>query len=312
MKKEVHINEQLFVCSSAVKVRSVELKAGDSLQTHREKIAKIILDDMYQFVGLLDAGGILLEVNRAALEGAGIKLEDIQGKPFWEARWWQVSQETAQRQKEVCRLAAQGEFIRYDVEIYGQSGGDETIIIDYSLIPVKDDSGQVVFLLAEGRNITEKKKADAEIARKSQELQELLNRVSELDELKNQFFANVSHELRTPLALILGPAEKILSEGDYLQDLHRRDLQVIRRNASTLLKHVNDLLDISKIDADKMAVSYAQADLADLVKLACGHFDALAPERKIRFACSAPDSLPAEIDPIKIERVILNLLSNAF
>jgi PAS domain S-box-containing protein len=312
MKNEIHINRQLFERAASIKVRSVELKAEDSVQTHREKLAKIILDDMYQFVGLLDARGRLLEVNRAALEGAGIRLEDIQGKPFWEARWWQVSRETAQRQKEVCSLAAKGEFIRYDVEIYGQSGGDDTIIIDYSLIPVKDNSGKVVFLLAEGRNITEKKKADAEIARKNQELSELLARIKELDELKSQFFANVSHELRTPLTLILGPAEKILKEGAYLQDLHRRDLGVIKRNASTLLKHVNDLLDISKLDADKLAVSYAHSDLADLARLVCGHFDALAPERKISFACETPDTLPAEIDPDKIERVILNLLSNAF
>jgi PAS domain S-box-containing protein len=312
MKNEIHINRQLFERAASVKVRSVELKADDSLQAHREKLARIILDDMYQFVGLLDAQGRLLEVNRAALEGAGIRLEDIQGKPFWEARWWQVSQETAQRQKEVCSQAAKGEFVRYDVEIYGQSGGDGTIIIDYSLIPVKDNSGKVVFLLAEGRNITEKKKADAEIARKNQELSELFARIKELDELKSQFFANVSHELRTPLTLILGPAEQILKEGAYLQDPHRRDLGVIKRNASTLLKHVNDLLDISKLDADKLGVSYAHSDLAALARLVCGHFDALAPERKITFACDTPDTLAAEIDPDKIERVMLNLLSNAF
>jgi PAS domain S-box-containing protein len=312
MKNNIHINHHLFSKSALIKVRSVELKADDTLQAHREKIAKIILDDMYQFVGLLDVEGRLLEVNRAALEGAGIELEDIQGKPFWEARWWQVSQETVQRQKEVCKQAAQGEFIRYDVEIFGRSGGDETIVIDYSLIPVKDNNGKVVFLLAEGRNITEKKKADAEIARKNQELSELLTRIRELDELKNQFFANVSHELRTPLALILGPAERMLNEGAYLQDLHRRDLRVIKRNAATLLKHVNDLLDISKLDADKMAVNYANTDLAKLAKMVCGHFDALAPERKISFACTTPEALPAELDPDKVERVILNLLSNAF
>jgi PAS domain S-box-containing protein len=312
MKNEIQIDRRLFKHAASVNVRSVELRADDDLQTHREKIAKIILDDMYQFVGLLDTQGRLIEVNRAALVGAGIKLEDIQGKPFWEARWWQVSRETVQRQKEVCGLAAQGEFIRYDVEVYGQNDGDETIIIDYSLVPVRDNKGNVVFLLAEGRNITEKKKADAEIARKNQEQQQLLERIKELDELKSQFFANVSHELRTPLTLILGPAEKILSEGEYLQDLHRRDLHVIKRNAATLLKHVNDLLDISKLDAEKMAVSYAAIDLAKLTQLVCGHFDALAPERHISFAVDTPDTLDAEIDPDKIERVILNLLSNAF
>jgi len=302
----------LFEHSVALKVRSVTLRSDDSLQAHREKLAKIILDDMYQFVALLDANGMLLEVNRAALEGAGIMLEDIQGKPFWHARWWQVSEETMQRQKDVCARAAQGEFIRYDEEIYGQSGGDETIIIDYSLIPVKDDGGRVVFLLAEGRNITEKKKADAEIARKNRELQQLLDRVKELDEIKSGFFANVSHELRTPLALILGPSEKTLAEGDYLKQEHRQNLTVVKRNAATLLKHVNDLLDISKLDAGKMVANYAEADLARLIRATAGHFDALAPERGIRFVVDAPEALAAQVDPDKVERVVLNLLSNAF
>ncbi len=306
------VADHLFERSASLRVRSVTLQAQDSIQTHREKLAKIILDDMYQFVGLLDAKGMLLEVNRAALEGAGIRLEDIQGKPFWHARWWQVSQETMDRQKVVCERAAQGEFIRYDVEIYGQAGGDETIIIDYSLIPVKDDAGQVVFLLAEGRNITEKKKADAEIARKNTELQQLLDRVKELDEIKSQFFANVSHELRTPLALILGPTERTLAEGDYLKDAHRHNLAVVRRNAATLLKHVNDLLDISKLDAGKMVASYAETDLARLLRVVAGHFDALALERGIRFVVNGPGTMKAQVDPDKVERVVLNLLSNAF
>lgn len=312
MTNQIAINSRLFQHSSTLQVRSVELDVEDDLQTHREKLAKIILDDMYQFVGLLDAEGTLLEVNRAALEGAGIKLEDIQGKPFWEARWWQVSADTVKRQKEVCQLAAAGEFVRYDVEIYGRSGGDDTIIIDYSLFPVSDNAGRVVFLLAEGRNITEKTRADAEIARKGQELEQLLGKIRELDELKSQFFANISHELRTPLALILGPTERILIDSQGLSTTHRRDLEVVRRNATTLLKHVNDLLDISKLDADKMTTSYAHSDLAELVRMVSAHFDALAPDRNINFVIDTPARFPAEVDPDKIERIVLNLLSNAF
>ncbi|TNC49434.1 PAS domain S-box protein [Rubellimicrobium rubrum] len=303
---------QLFDPSSAIRVREVELLEEDNFHRLREKLARIVMDEMYQFVGLLDANARLLEVNRAALEGAGIRLEDIRGKPFWEARWWTVSKDTMAEQQEACRRAAAGEFVRYDVEIYGRASGEETIIIDYSLIPVRDREGRVVFLLAEGRNITEKKQGEAEIARKNQELQQLLDRVRELDEIKSQFFANVSHELRTPLALILGPTEKMLMEGDNLTAAQRRDIEVVRRNASMLLKHVNDLLDLSKLDAGKMEVSYGRGDLAQLLRAMAGHFEALAPQRHIRFVVEAPDSIPAEIDADKVERVVLNLLSNAF
>lgn len=298
--------------SASVTVRDVELSPADSAQRRREKLARVVLDEMYQFVALLDIDGLLLEVNRAALEGGGIRLEDIRGKSFWTARWWTISPDTQERLKKAVAKAGQGEFVRYDVEVYGSAHGSETIIIDFSLVPVRDLEGRVVFLLAEGRNITEKKKAEAEIARKNEELQLLLDRVRELDELKSQFFANISHELRTPLALILGPAEKILAESDHLSELERRDIEVIRRNAATLLKLVNDLLDLAKLDAGKAEVRYANVDAVRIARVVGSHFETLAAQRGIAFAVAAPASIPAQLDPEKLERVLLNLLSNAF
>jgi PAS domain S-box-containing protein len=187
-------NRQLFAHSNSLRLREVTLSAADDLQTHREKLARIVLDEMYQFVGLLDANGNTLEINRAALEGAGIRLDDIQGTPFWEARWWQVSKETEAYQRELVRRAGTGEFVRSDIEIYGQAAGEETIIIDFSMLPVRDENGRVVFLLPEGRNITAKKRAEAEIARKNQELERLLDKVRHLDQLKSDFFTNESVE----------------------------------------------------------------------------------------------------------------------
>ena len=191
------------------RVGAVTLHAGDDAQTRREKLARVVLDQMYQFVGLLDAEGTTLEINRAALDGAGLALDRIRGKPFWEARWFQVSRETVEQQRDFVRRARSGEFIRCDLEIYGQAAGDETIVVDFSLLPVRDTAGRVAFLLAEGRNITAKKRAEAEVARKNAELQRLLDQVRQLDRLRSDLFANVSHELRTPLTLILGPAEDL-------------------------------------------------------------------------------------------------------
>jgi len=291
--------------ADSIQVGSVRLQRAESPQQHREKLARIILDEMYQFVALLDTQGILLEVNRAALEGGGIQLEDILGKPFWETHWWTISKATQLELQDAIRRAADGEFIRYDVEVYGGAGGSETIIADFSIIPVKDQTGQVVFLLPEGRNITEKKRVEAEVARKNQELKEL-------DEIKSQFFANVSHELRTPLTLILGPVEQILAGTEPLAGSQRRALETVRRNASTLLKHVNDLLDVAKLEATKMVTNYARVDLATLVRVVAAHFDAIARQKQITFDVQTPAQLPAEADPEKLERVVLNLLSNAF
>lgn len=306
------INNQLFNGTTSLRVRDVVLRATDDFQTHREKIARILLDELYEFVGLLDASGMTLEINRAALEGAGIELDEIQGKPFWDARWWAVSEETRDLQKELVRRAGEGEFIRCDVEIYGQAAGDQSIIIDYSLLPIRDSNGEIVFLLAEGRNITDKKRAEAEIARKNEELQKLLDRVRQLDGAKSNFFANVSHELRTPLTLILGPTESLLATGTNLTELQRRDLEVVQRNALTLLRHVNSLLDLAKVDAGKMILNYVKMDLTRFIRTVAAHFDALAPQRLISYVVVTPERLEAEIDPEKFEDILLNVLSNAF
>jgi PAS domain S-box-containing protein len=306
------LSAQLFAEDAVLNLKDVALSQSDAPQTFREKLARIILDEMYQFVGLLDVDGMTLEINRAALEGAGIQLNDIQGRPFWEARWWQVCSETREKQRELCGRAAHGEFIRCDIEIYGRSSGEETIVIDFSLIPVRDQLGRIVFLLAEGRDITEKKAAEAELARKNKDLERLLDQVRQLDQLKSDLFANVSHELRTPLALILGPTESMLAGSANLSEVQRRDLGVIRHNAATLLKHVNDLLDLSKLDAAKMTMDYGDIDLSQLVRTVAAHFDALAPQRTISYVIVTPDVVRAEIDAEKLERVLLNLLSNAF
>ena len=143
------------------------------------------------------------------------------------------------------------------------------------------------------------------------ELAGLYEKTKELEQLKTQFFANVSHELRTPLALIIGPTEKLLAAGD-VDERARHDLETIARNARTLSKHVDELLDLSRLEAGKMPVSYAAVDLARLVRVTAAHFDGLAAERRIRFAAEVPEDVRAEVDPQKVQRVVLNLLSNAF
>src|SRR5690242_12176849 len=80
-------------------VKGVVLDANDDVDVRRQKMARIILDSMYQFLGLLDIDGTVLEINRAALDGAGVCLEHVVGRPFWQARWWAVSEEVRDRVK---------------------------------------------------------------------------------------------------------------------------------------------------------------------------------------------------------------------
>jgi signal transduction histidine kinase len=159
---------------------------------------------------------------------------------------------------------------------------------------------------------------EVEIYRRAQEIQEANRRLREanqrldrLDQVKTAFFANVSHELRTPLALILGPAEALRASPD-LPEPTRRAFDLIARNAALLRQHVDDLLDVSKLEAGRMRLEYREVDLAALLRRAAGNFESLAQGRGIALAVEAEGALPAQIDPGMVERVVLNLLSNAF
>jgi PAS domain S-box-containing protein len=296
-----------------INIRGTEISPGDTRELYRQKIARVTLDAMVQFVGLLDAHGNVLEINSVALDAVGIALSDVEGKPFWTTFWWQVSDEINVTLRESIARAASGEFVRWDTSIYGRAGGKETIIIDASLCPVLDDSGKVVFICAEGRDITEKKAQERLIEQQNKDLQTLLERIRELDEIKSQFFANVSHELRTPLALIIGPADRLANSDSTMSPSQRQESALlIGRNARMLLKHVNDLLDVSKLDAGKLKIELRNIDLSALTRLVVSNFELLAEERNISILVETQDDVVASVDPEKIQRVLMNLLSNAF
>ena len=139
----------------------------------------------------------------------------------------------------------------------------------------------------------------------------LYQRIKDLDERKTQFFTNVSHDLRTPLALIFGPAETLLAD-ETLCPAQRHTVGIIERNAQTLLKYVNELLDISWLETGNMPLTLAQVDLVRLMQLTAAYFDNLSRERQIRLVVDTPPVLVVVIDAEKIQRVLFNLLSNAF
>jgi PAS domain S-box-containing protein len=217
------IIHQPFSEGLVLHVRDVTLSATDDPQTQREKLARIILNEMYQFVGLLDVNGMLLESNRTSLEAIGIQLDDVRGRAFWETRWWAVSPETRATLRDLIRRASQGEFVRCDFEVYGQATGDGTIIVDFSLMPVRDQNGNVVFLLPEGRNITEKKRAEAEIARKNEELeasrQLICRQRDELQILYDKLTAEQKVSERLLLNLLPSPiAERLKARPELVAD----------------------------------------------------------------------------------------------
>ncbi len=145
------------------------------------------------------------------------------------------------------------------------------------------------------------------------QLQESNIKLKSLDELKTQFFANVNHELRTPLTLMLAPLKAIL-EGRMgkLTPALKDTLETIQRNGYKLLKLINNLLDLSKLEEGKMRLKLKVVNLVDFIPPILASVKPMADQRQIRlYYQHPPHSVEVTLDPDQFEKVLFNLLSNA-
>lgn len=135
-------------------------------------------------------------------------------------------------------------------------------------------------------------------------------RIRELDRLKIKFLTNLSHEFRTPISLILGPVDTLLAQQNEKTYGH---LQMIRRNAKRLLNLVNQLLDFRKMEEQELKLQESEGELVSFVKETCDSFKDLSERKKISFCFNSQiDQLHTSFDHDKLERIIFNVLSNAF
>jgi len=145
----------------------------------------------------------------------------------------------------------------------------------------------------------------------NEKISQLYEKSVEAERLKTHFFTNVSHELRTPLTLIVNPVSELLKKGKFDKNI-RYDLELIQRNANVLYRRVTDLLDISKLEAHQMTLNYSRVDLVENTRLITSYFDSIAKSNKIQYLVQLPDKLIVELDTEKYQRILQNLLSNAF
>jgi len=138
-----------------------------------------------------------------------------------------------------------------------------------------------------------------------------LTKMQEMERLKSNFFANISHEFRTPLTLILSPLEDMY-DGSFKGDF-KNQYRTMIRNAERLLRLINQLLDLSKLESGNMKVETSRLDLIDFLKPIFSSFDSYASKKQLRYSFDySEEPLMVYFDPDKLEKVITNLLSNAF
>ena len=202
-------------------------------------------------------------------------------------------------------------------------------------LPVPSAAGEVLFILHRVEDVTDLVRASElgeelrgrtremeqevllrsrELDAANRELREANARLGELDAAKTEFFSNVSHEFRTPLTLMLGPLEDALDDAsEPAGPRQRARLELARDNALRLLKLVNALLEFSRIEAGRARASFAALDLAGLTAELAGMFQSAADRAGLRLVVDCPPlSEPAWVDRDMWEKVVPNLVSNAF
>ncbi len=218
---------------------------------------------------------------------------------------------------------------RYDIR--GPDGSFHTKHWSPKNLPVLSPSGEVLYILHRVEDVTElvqatelgeelrgKKRAmerevitrSRELADANRELRRVNAKLGELDAAKTAFFSNVSHEFRTPLTLMLGPIEEALHQE---VPLGGESLRVVQRSAVRMSRLVNSLLDFSRLEAGRLQARFESTDLAELTAGLAGSFHSLIEAAGMSLVVDCPRLRgPAFVDRSQWEKVVSNLLSNAF
>lgn len=268
---------------------AITRKKTELLLLQSERKFRAIFDQTFEFIGLLKPDGTVIEANNTILEFAGMKREDVIGTPLWETPWWSYDVNMQEKLKLAIAEARIGNFVRFESEHPDKNG--QMMAVDFSLKPVLDDDGQVVLLIPEGRDISEKKEAE--------------KRVSE-------FYSTVSHELRTPLTSIRGALG--LLEGGKAGELSKRALQLVhmgRMESERLVRLINEILDIRKIEAGKLELKLEKLDAGSLVERTAESLQSFAEEAKVKIETRVSENVEVLGDKDRLIQVLTNLVSNA-
>jgi PAS domain S-box-containing protein len=271
----------------------VELDAGERVlasvhgieeRKRQERRARAIFDQTYQFTGLMEPDGTILEANETALEFGGIDREDVIGKPIWEAYWFAYSDAIQQQGRAAVQRAAEGEFVRRNLEVRGAEG---TEVIDFSIRPVTDDRGEVTLLIPEGRVITE--------------LVEHRERLAAYNRI-------MRHNLRNQLTSINGYATKIRELADDPR-VGQFGEQVLR--ASTRLERIGE--QIRELDQlRERAAPGERIDIAALLDdIAAEHAGGGAADDEPTPHVAVPDGTTVRNDRHLLRLVVDQLVENA-
>ena len=289
-------------------------QAISTLQQSEQKF-RAIFDGTFGLIGLLKTDGSIVEMNRTAVKFAG--MEDDRhwiGCPLWKAPCWSYSPAVQQQLQESIARAAQGEFIRYEVELMG--AGNRLVPIDFSLTPIRNDLGEVILIIPEGRDRTQIEQAETERLRTqlyTDDLQHLNHslmfaqqQLKDRNEELSSFGYIVSHDLKAPLRAIANLSEWIEEDlSDRILDGDRQQFQLLRQRVKRMDALIDGLLHYSRVGRQELAI-----ETVDVSQLLTETIDALIVPPTFQIQILPP--LPTlETKRILLSQILANLLSNA-
>ncbi|MDD1743794.1 MAG: PAS domain S-box protein, partial [Methanomassiliicoccales archaeon] len=188
--------------------------------------------------------------------------------------------------------------------------------------PIRDASRRIIGVSTILRDITERKRLEQELREHQEHLEELVGqrtaeleqanaRLQELDRLKSMFIASMSHELRTPLHSIIGFTGFMLQGiAGEINDEQRKQLGIVKKSADHLLALINDIIDITKIEAGKVELSIGAVDLGELVRDVAGSFSIAVRDKGLGLSVTGPEQFTVESDRRRLRQALVNLVGN--
>ncbi|TDB68864.1 PAS domain S-box protein [Arundinibacter roseus] len=214
---------------------------------------KAVFNSMYQFIGIMTPDGLLVDVNEAALAFAGITMQDVVGKPLWEAPWVSYSETIQTQIRQDIARAAKGEFIRHELEIAGKQ--NDSTIIDFSLKPVRDENGIVTLIIPEGRDIGALKHTEKLLQEANEALAKRAEDLSVSNAELERFAYVASHDLQEPLRTVTMFLELLDARyGAQLDTTGRTYIATVTRAANRMKTLIQDLLQYARIGNDNFTL----------------------------------------------------------
>lgn len=274
------------------------------LEKVREETRKLALvaANTSNAVIITDAEGRIEWVNRGFTRISEYSLPEVVGrKPGSFLQGPQTARETVARVRESIHAC---EPVQAEILNYSKTGRPYWLHLE--ITPVKDNDGQVTHFMAIETDITQAKETEAELKR-AREAAESASRA------KSQFLANMSHEIRTPLAAVMGFSEMLCEEANAKPEDRQQWMEMVRSGGRHLLTLINDVLDVSKIEAGKMEFERLSVAPHEVLTEVASIMRVAAAEKSLNLSLSYANALPRQIttDPTRMRQVLINLVNNA-